>query len=821
MSLPTTLPDPSTFLGVALVVNRNRDGPRFVFHYPSRILPPQGAQRKDAGAEGADDDGLIELLGNCSPALGGSRDFMPNAAELARWNHEDHLVADNGTQFVPWEYVVGLPTKALEGILTPPRAFHKKRFQISLDSVTYVSYPIHVPPSGFWGKARHKKSSAHKGKASAEQGRGQEDGTTGEKASSEDKEDKASSMTMFSLVFILSPRRHEANELLDTMYLHVVREVNKVYKYCQESGDFVWQECKKIIQLKDRARENKTQMSNLWKDILTTSSLAASMRDIYEAVCHNRIAVLDLSLGKGSVSHSVQIPMPFHIGDIQTQHNEAARGLWLTTANNVSRYDTLGGMTAFDKCFALLLTDDDEKKIIAELQARGDKAAAAMIELVKSAKPTLSFHQVSQLPDTMLTIQQVRSYAQHFIYWRRAIAVPPIHARDVYVLSPNCDMASLAGASRSFAISFPFAPPLVDLLASLSSAPRPYKSFCPSKSHRPAYMRILAWLIRGGWVCQLCTFAYVVVWPELQYEVEYMLESDDLSRIKKRQQRIKDKESRKHLSASPDATQVDEQGHRGQQQGSRGNVLDSSDGDDTSYTSDISDTISSLQSSSKYERTKLDSGLDSKPGESAAERAAERARRQRLAERAAHDLAERSTAHARKPVPKRTEHPSTNTAPHLAGILPYIILDASKPTGRESLYLSAIEQSLAARRSMPPPSSKKEGSQSHGAPTISTGTRATTAATTASSPASSSAVPPKGSTSGTSTAGAHGSTRARSNDDIVAWNARVGEMWPVFWKYFNGRSALERIALLEDMKRKDVWNLLSSMSEHLICVRHW
>ena len=258
MALPIALPNPSTFLGVALVVNRNRDGPRFVFHYPSRILPPQGSQRKDAGADGADDD---DMLGDCSggtSALGGPRDFMPNAGELARWNHEDHLVADNGTQFVPWEYVVGLPTKALEGVLTPPRAFHKKRFQISLDSVTYVSYPIHVPASGYWDRGRNKRSSAHRTQQSADKGHDPEDGSAGDKGGAEDREDKASSMTMFSLVFILSPRRHEANELLDTMYLHVVREVNKVYKYCQESGDFVWQECKKIIQLKDRARENST-----------------------------------------------------------------------------------------------------------------------------------------------------------------------------------------------------------------------------------------------------------------------------------------------------------------------------------------------------------------------------------------------------------------------------------------------------------------------------------------------------------------------------------------------------------------------------------
>lgn len=121
------------------------------------------------------------------------------------------------------------------------------------------------------------------------------------------------------------------------------------------------------------------------------SSLAASMRDIYEAICRNKIAVLELSLGKGSVGHSVQIPMPFYVADVQLAGFEAARSLWLTTANSVSGYDMLGGLAAFDKCTALLLTDDDDKRIIAELQARRDKAATAMIELVKAAKPTLSY----------------------------------------------------------------------------------------------------------------------------------------------------------------------------------------------------------------------------------------------------------------------------------------------------------------------------------------------------------------------------------------------------------------------------------------------
>jgi hypothetical protein len=53
------------------------------------------------------------------------------------------------------------------------------------------------------------------------------------------------------------------------------------------------------------------------------------------------------------------------------------------------------------------------------------------------------------------------------------------------------------------------------------------------------------------------------------------------------------------------------------------------------------------------------------------------------------------------------------------------------------------------------------------------------------------------------------------------WDQRVADSWPLFWKYFNGRCALERIALQEDMKRKDVWNLLTGMSEYLLTVRHW
>ena len=129
----------------------------------------------------------------------------------------------------------------------------------------------------------------------------------------------------------------------------------------------------------------------------------------------------------------------------------------------------------------------------------------------------------------------MRKFAQHFIFWRRAIAIPPLHARDMYIVSPNCDLRRLPQAATQWARQFPLSPTLPNFLAELSVAPRPYKLHCPSKAHRPVYMAMLAWLMRGGWVTQLCTFAYVVVWPEIIYEVEYALEAEEIARAKRAQ----------------------------------------------------------------------------------------------------------------------------------------------------------------------------------------------------------------------------------------------------------------------------------------------
>lgn len=192
---------------------------------------------------------------------------------------------------------------------------------------------------------------------------------------------------------------------------------------------------------------------------------------------------------------------------------------------------------------------------------------------------------------------------------------------------------------------------------------------------------------------QLCTFAYVVVWPEIQYEVEYELEAEELRRAE-------------------------------------------------------DPALGTSVPSSSFESTE-----DAHPpsGETRVptmnEQAAEQARLERIAEKTQREAAEKAAAHALKVVPTATAHPSVNNASHLAHMTPHIILDAKKATGKESLYMSAIARRLK--------------------------------------------------------------------------DEKVAKAWHGFSKYFNGKSALERIALQEDMKRKEAWTLLTAMSEHLLCVRHW
>jgi nitrogen permease regulator 3-like protein len=146
-------------------------------------------------------------------------------------------------------------------------------------------------------------------------------------------------------------------------------------------------------------------------------------------------------------------------------------------------------------------------------------------------------------------------------------------------------------------------------------------------------MSMLAWLLRNGWVTPLHTFAWVIVWPEIRYEVDYALDAD----------RIK--------SAYQDA---------------------------------ISDAIEEAQAAAA-----ASSSAGSPPTQQLSSEAfAEKARLHRLREKAKAD----QLAFAKRPKPVATAEPSTNVQPHILALQPLVIKDPYRASHVDSLYLDAISK---------------------------------------------------------------------------------------------------------------------------------
>lgn len=364
---------------------------------------------------------------------------------------------------------------------------------------------------------------------------------------------------------------------------------------------------------------------------------------MFNAVSNTKIATVHLATHP-ALDLSLQIPVPSFLTKLPEPTERAIPGLIVTTANPLVDDEGVADPAHLNKHFALLLLNDEDK-IIAEIQADNTELSAPLIECIKLCKPTLSFLQVAQA--NSIELPSLLILAQHLIYWRRAIAIPPLHAREMYIVSPNSDNHKLPAASIAWKKAFPLAPLLPYFLAHLSAAPRPYKSYFPSKNHRGTYLEMLGWLIRGGWVTQLRTFAWILVWPEIIYEVDYALKAEVLEK----KANPPSSSSENTSSSSPDSNEE-------------------SGSDRTESTDDPSAPLST-------------------------EQAAENARLERLAAKAAADAAADADEFSKRPRPEATAHPSVNHAPHLKAIAPYIILDPHKVSHEESLYIAAIGKRFA------------------------------------------------------------------------------------------------------------------------------
>ena len=432
-------------------------------------------------------------------------------------------------------------------------------------------------------------------------------------------------------------------------------------------------------------------------------------------------------------------------------------GLWLTTSNVVIGDDLDSPMTEHA---ALLLLQDPET-IVKEFE--GDhKANGFLAFCIRQIVPTTSLQKISIRHN--IVARDLEFIAKHLVYWRRARFIAPLHPRDTYMVSPNADMSALPHAIPLYAARFPTLPSLPKILSMLSGTPRPYRTFIPTAEHRDAYMEILAWLLRGGWVTQLRTFAWVRVTPEIKAQVAQEMEREA-------------------------ATKKAEDTRR-----------DASDNDSQSesvFSDKRSSFLSAGRPSTPLRRPPRRDDEDSDGNQVLSPRAAYRGSPARPASDAGSTSSNRTTIALSSVRPTSPLH--TQTKPHRPS--PLHLKTTSPSRGQQHQALSPISPLDNPPPSPPPPPSSSN---------------AQTPAPLSPSHFSASLVlnPQKAN-----------AVEARWLEKIGASfeDAELREHWPMLLRHLDGRHALEDMNTREGIKRKRVAGLFNGVRNAgwLVVVRHW
>ncbi|RMZ85413.1 hypothetical protein DV737_g880, partial [Chaetothyriales sp. CBS 132003] len=487
MSSIAASPNPCLVAILLVAQARPGDPAQIIFHYPpdpckddgDRALADHDHDHAAAAGDSSSDtssysssssddpDQLLSSSARTSTTAKAPSQTKESRPPLSRTGsqHRDSSLSTSPWQ-PPWHPLLGLGEENLVSLLAPGRTWHKRKFEMGINHLTFVGRP---------------------------------------------------SLTMFHLVCVLDPPPLERALRVREIYDHVAKRLSKVLRIDQAKTNYVSDQAELIQRLRAVHLTSPDSVRPYYSHVASQSALAGAIVSTYRAISQSQVAAVAFS---PSVSISMQIPPLTSASYLPSLTERPLKpGIWLTTINQApsAHADFDPATTASTLHLAkntTLLLQESPQKIIKGLQEPQGPLVRALTTFMDKLRPTKSFYALSVA--SKLSLADIQLLARHLIYWRRAVAIPPLHHRDTYIVSPNADMSKLAHAAKAFEAAFPMTPSLPRILHLLSQTPTPYGRLIPSSDHKEEYYRLLAWLLRGGWVTQLCTFAYVRVDPRVK-----------------------------------------------------------------------------------------------------------------------------------------------------------------------------------------------------------------------------------------------------------------------------------------------------------------
>lgn len=482
--------------------------------------------------------------------------------------------------------IFGFEADYLCEMLCPPKQMCNSRFEIMIDDLVFLGLPIHSYDNGSWkSKHSHRPKSGKLSKGRSKNAADNASIDEGIDYETTSKSQSKNSMSMFHLVFIMNPPIIECNYRIDEMFHYVISRLSLVLRYEQLKHEYVWNQIRMIYNLKEEFR-NQATMANLTKYLTDKSSLCKLISECFTQISRSNIA--NLSINNKLRSFQIPIKTEFHslpdstVPYLPGSHLSSTVNMLANTGlisvGETIRYDVnnlnSGGLDDFDDIddnksdsnaddiiyYALLLLDDPET-IIRDIKAQQQSTLANFIRMIKPTESLLKLANKlkQQASDNGFSLDagQIKSFAFHLIYWRRARVILPISTRSVYIVSPMAPITlKFHHDIFIFKKTFPALPSLPHFLKLLSnsSKPRQLATVIPSKDHRDAYLNALSWLIRYGYVTQLHTFIWLKISRKIKMKVEEDLENEGANNKRKKPSATADPNISNKLNAGTDNT---------------------------------------------------------------------------------------------------------------------------------------------------------------------------------------------------------------------------------------------------------------------------
>ncbi|KXL51484.1 MAG: hypothetical protein FE78DRAFT_135741 [Acidomyces sp. 'richmondensis'] len=439
-----------------LLIVRSKQGSKLVFHYPAVPNSSKGSSNQnfcsdlDSDLDLDDEDSIASNLSQ--------NNSNGNGGEACRHLGEDTSNADDDRDC---ETLFGYNFETLESLMSPGRWLNRKKFEVSLEGMTFVGHPVFADASGNWSKENAVNNS------NVDLQNDNMDDTDG--ANDWVPLTHEGTMTMFHVIFATYT---ESSVTAGNLYMNVAKKLSKALHLCQKQDGYVSLESQKILSLKAKGNRMKLTTESLWAQLVESSELAWGMKEIYEKVNSGLVARIRIN----GTEISLYCPAGSKAAvDVQELHPHSG----------------------------LLLLED--KDILLRELSHPDSSPLAYF--IREQTPTKSLLKHSTILD--IPLKDIIYLAQHLLKWRKARSIMPLHPRNTYVVSPQARVEVVPELVPIYARRFAGLPPLPQMLKMLSGRPIKYGLLIPSKDHRAPFMDILAFFVRHGLVIQLKTYGWI------------------------------------------------------------------------------------------------------------------------------------------------------------------------------------------------------------------------------------------------------------------------------------------------------------------------